>query len=225
MNRIAFACFSYLLVSPAAHAAPVSDFYRLRPATVREVVPTSQELYVPNPRARPDVTASLPTGLSEIDWNTLIAVGEKVIQLIQAGKPVVNVTRDAVSVLPAGATQWNLLNGWHAPVTKVFEVTAKNYLGMTVIDLRLKVSANYGGGLDGRGKFLANVTVVPSQIYVLWGFTCNVWSEHHDPVNLGTTADPVAGLGFDLRYDYGSAMSKETGTADYFVTGSGEITP
>lgn len=201
------------------------EFYQLSPLEIKEVVPTAQELYsdylpIPAPAPSSPATPSLIPGL---DWNTMIVIGEKIIDIIKAGKPVVNVRRDTVAVVPMGVTAWTQLSGWQAPTTKVYNVTAKNGFGMSVVDLRLKVSMNYAGGVDGRGKFLANVVVVPTSISVLWGFTCDVWTEHQDPVNLGSMENPVAGLGFDIRFRYGSTIQEQVGAQDYFVSGLGEI--
>lgn len=223
-NLFAFALAAFTLPLHSAHASDSAvnpDFYRLQPLVVKEVPPTPEEFY--SDIVAPSQNPSSTIQSQDIDWGTLITIGEKVIQLIQAGKPVTNVTRDTVAVVPSGINGWDQLSGWQAPITKVYSVTAKNYLNMTVIDLRLKVSAMYGGGLNGRGKFLANVLVVPTSIYVMWGFSCDVWSEHRDPVNVGTKANPVAGLGFDIRYQYGSVVNMQSGTQDYFVTGDGEI--
>lgn len=198
------------------------DYFRTRAPEVREVAPTPEELYSdfvvpPTVRPMPDFQGFA------IDWNSLVMIGEKIIQIVQAGKPVSNVTRAAVSVVPGGVNAWDQLSGWQAPNTKVYQVTVKNHLNMTVVDLRLKVSAMYGGSINGRGKFLANVIVVPTSVYVMWGFNCDVWTEHRDPVNLGSKDNPVAGLGFDIRYRYGSMVNEQSGTQDYFVTGAGEI--
>lgn len=201
------------------------EFYKLSPAVVREVVPTAAEIYgdylpFPEPSPAPG-TDSL--GIPGLDWGQLVTIGEKVIEIIKAGKPVVNVKRDAVAVVPMGVTAWSQLAGWQAPKTKVYQITAQNGFGINVVDMRLKVSMNYAGNIDGRGKFLANVIVVPSSISVMWGFSCDVWTEHQDPVNIGSLENPVAGLGFDIRYRYGSPFQEDVGTQDYFVSGSGEI--
>ncbi len=196
------------------------EFYQLSPAMVREVIPTAGEIYSDYlPYPAPPTDSVIPS----LDWNSMITIGEKVIEIVKAGRPVVNVRRDSVAVVPAGVTAWSQLTGWQPPATKVYQVTAENGFGMTVVDMRLKVSMNYNGGVDGRGQFLANVIVVPSSISVLWGFSCDVWAEHRDPVNIGTLEMPVAGLGFDIRYRYGSLVSEQVGTKDYFVSGSGEI--
>ncbi|HEY8280400.1 MAG TPA: hypothetical protein VIH99_12300 [Bdellovibrionota bacterium] len=210
------AVFAILTVSPAR--AEVPDYYQVLPLSVTEVSPTPEEIYS-------DYIQSFgaPPSPVAIDWSTLMLIGEKVIQLIKDGQPVVNVKRDSVSVVPVGVRGWQELNGWQPPVTKVYSVTAKNKMNMTVLDLRLKVSAMYGGGMDGRGKFLANVIVVPTTVFVRWGFHCDVWSESREPVNMGTAKSPVAGLGFDIRYRFGSPFSEENSAQDYFITGLGEI--
>ncbi len=195
--------------------------YRLQPMEIKEVVPYASELYsdflVPE--------AALPNGpeIQAIDWNAMVLIGEKVIEIVKQGKPVVNVKRDAVSVIPAGTRSWSELSGWKAPVTKVYSATVKNYLGVKVIDLRLKVSTMWGGNVKGKGQYLANAIVVPTSIYVLWGFSCDVWSENRDPVNSGSHSNPVAGLGFDIRFRYGNSLNEKIGAQDYFLKGDGTI--
>lgn len=210
-------------VASFAHAdqTHVPPAYRVGPLEVREVVPTPEELY--SDFVAPEPVAASGAEFQSIDWNQVVLIGRQVIEIIKEGKPVVNVRRDAVAAVPAGVRAWEELNGWQAPRTKVYSVTAKNYLGLTVVDLRLKVSANWGGGMNGKGKYLANVVVVPSSIYVLWGFQCDVWTENREPVNAGTKANPVAGLGFDVRFKYGNALNVQEGTQDYFVKGDGTI--
>lgn len=205
----------------SASAAESNDFYTLKPAVVKEVPPTPEELYSGS-AAIPQRPAPILQGL-DIDFGSMIEIGEKVLQLIAEGRPVTNIQNQSVSVIPSGLSTWQQLNGWQPPVTKVYSVSVQNLMGMTVIDMRIKVSANWGGGLDGRGKFLANVTMVPSSVYVMWGFTCNVWADHQDPVNVGASDNPVAGLGFDIRWQWGNVVNMQTGTQDYFVSGDGVI--
>ena len=200
----------------------IPDFYRLRPATVKEVVPTAAELYS-DFIAPPVASKQAQLDAFTLDWSTIVTIGEKIIQIVQAGKPVVNVTRDTISAVPGGVAAWTQLSGWQAPVTKVYSLTAENNLGMTIVDMRLKVSANTGGGIDGKGKFIANLVVVPSSIYVLWGFSADVFSEHQEAVNMGASDNPVAGMGFDIRYKYSSPIFTQQGTQSYFVSGDGVI--
>jgi hypothetical protein len=81
----------------------------------------------------------------------------------------------------------------------------------------------WGGNFRGRGQYLANVVVVPTQVVAQWGVTLDIWTENREPVNVGTLAEPVAGLGFDLRYRAKTWVSEVNGTQDYFITGNGEM--
>ncbi len=198
------------------------DYYKVSAVTVEETVPTAEEI-ASGYLAPTQPPVAFLDDAATLDWNTLVLVGEKLIQIIQAGKPVVNIKRDAVAALPLGVTNWQDLAGWQAPSTKVYTVKVTNYLGMDVVDLRLKVSAMWGGNRGGRGQYLANVLVVPSSIRVLWGWNLDLWSENRDPVNSGTLEAPKAGLGFDIRYRVTTMINELNGTQDYFVTGDGNI--
>ncbi len=222
MKKTTFVCLIALVSSVNAFGNQQDvNYYNVSGLTVQEVVPTPEELY--SDFLIPSGVVPAPPMIQGIDWGQMILIGEKLIDIIKAGKPVVNVRRDAVAVVPQGVNAWEQLSHWQAPTTKVYSVTAKNYLGVTVVDMRLKVSAMYGGGMNGKGKFLANVIVVPSSIRVLWGFSLDVWTENRSPVNIGSVNNPVAGLGFDVRFRYGSALVEKVGAQDYFVSGDGKI--
>lgn len=56
-----------------------------------------------------------------------------------------------------------------------------------------------------------------------FGWSCDVWSEHHGPVSIGTAHHPVAGPGGDIGYGRRLLFQDRRGGKDYFVTGLGEI--
>lgn len=212
-----------LTASVASAAEVPADYYKAKKVTVTEVVPTAAEIASGYLQPNPIENNGLLEELASIDWNAMILVGQKVIELVKAGAPVVNIKRDAVSVVPMGVQSWQQLAGWQAPVTKVYNVKVTNYLGMDVVDLRLKVSGMWGGSVDGKGQYLANVMVVPVNTRVLWGWTLDLWTENREPVNNGTLEAPRAGLGFDIRYKATTMLNELNGTQDYFITGDGKI--
>jgi hypothetical protein len=225
LTKLFVASLSLVAFSAASYAADAKTeaYYKVSKVTVKEVVPTAAEIasgYV-------DMAAAPQEGLIEelanIDWNAMVLVGQKVIELVKAGAPVVNIKRDTVSVMPMGVQTWQQLAGWQAPVTKAYNVTITNYLGMNVVDLRLKVSGMWGGNVDGKGQYLANVMVVPASTRVLWGWTLDLWTENREPVNTGSVQAPRAGLGFDIRYKATTPLNELNGTQDYFITGDGKI--
>jgi hypothetical protein len=225
MKTLILSLFLASLVSIQAKAdVSANDEAQFTIADVKmtEVVPTAAELY--SEALEPKVQPSLQTfEIAGIEWTNLVTIGEKLIEIIKAGAPVVNIKRDVVSVVPQGVTSWEQLSGWQVPITKVYEVKATNNWGSDVVKVRLKVSAMTGGGIDGRGQYVANVTIVPTEIVVQWGFSLDVWSENRPPMNMGTTAMPVAGLGFDVRYKVTSLFTQKNGTQDYFITGAGSL--
>jgi len=158
------------------------------------------------------------------DWNSILLVGNKIVDIVKANQPVVNVKRDAVSATPAGITDWQMLSGWKPPLSKNYNIVMKNKFGMEVVRVRVKVTAMWGGSAAGRGQYLANVIMVPVETYVAWGWSLDLWSENRDPVNAGTFEQPIAALGFDVRYKVKTYFNEMAGMQDYYITGDGKLT-
>lgn len=212
-----------LTASVASASEVPADYYKADKVTVTEDIPTAAEIASGYIQPSEFQNNGLLEELAGLDWNAMILVGQKVIELVKQGQAVVNIKRDAVSVMPMGVENWQQLGGWQAPVTKVYNVKVTNYLGMDVVDLRLKVSGMWGGNVNGKGQYLANVMVVPVSTRVLWGWTLDLWTENREPVNNGTLEAPRAGLGFDIRYKATTMLNELSGTQDYFITGDGNI--
>jgi hypothetical protein len=214
--------------APAAFAmgAPrpaTQDYYRVMKVTMTEDVPTAEEIassYI-DPQQQPHTFS--PLTFQSIDWNAMVMIGEKVIDLLKRGQAVVNIKRDSVSVVPAGVTTWQQLSNWQVPVTKVYNFAITNKMGMDVIQLRLKVAAMWGGGINGKGQYLANVNVIPEATRILWGWNLDLWTENHEPVNAGSVESPMAGLGFDIRYKATTLFNEMDGAQAYYLTGNGSI--
>jgi len=217
--------FALVFAAPALAADPASKsaaYHQVGGVTFEEVIPTATEIASGYLEA-PGLETLSALDLASVDWNQMILIGEKIIELVKRGTPVVNIKRNGVSVLPLGSQAWPQLAGWQVPVTRAYNLAVKNALGVKVVDLRLKVSGMWGGSLEGRGKYLANVQIVPVAVKVLWGWNLDLWTENRDPVNAGTSADPIAGLGFDVRYKVSTALNEFNGTQDYYLTGDGKI--
>lgn len=228
MKKLALSLSLSLFLSAVSYAdntladvASDSDAMKITSVSVVEEVPTADEIFegfLPQ-----NDTPNAPDDGLPFDWDKLIRIGKELIEIIKANQPVVNIKRDAVHVVPASIQNWQELTGWQMPVVRVFRVQMKNAFGNVMVDVRLKASAMWGGNYRNRGRYLANVVVVPTQIVAQWGVTLDIWSENREPVNVGTMEQPVAGLGFDLRYRAKTWVSEVNGTQDYFITGNGEM--
>lgn len=223
MKQILFVLSIALSVPAFAQETPPAAYYQVSSVTVKEVVPTAEEIASGYLLVAPQLQMGVLEDIGQMDWNALWLLGQKVIEVLKAGAPVFNMKRDAVAVVPKGLTDWQQLAGWQAPVTKAYEMKISNGLGMDVVDLRLKVSAMHGGNLNGRGQYLANVMVVPTATRVLWGWSVDLWTENRDPVNTGSLEMPTAGLGFEIRYKATTLFNEINGAQDYFVTGDGQL--
>lgn len=225
MKKLTILFVAALLAGNSALAQePVNSeaYYQVSKVTITEEIPTAEEIasgyLIP---LKP--SEGFMEELATLDWNTMVLIGEKIIEILKANAPVFNLKRDPVAVVPQGVTAWQQMAGWQAPVTKVYTLKVSNYLGMTPVEMRLKVSAMWGGNVEGRGQYLANVQVVPTQTYVMPAWTLDVWQENSQPVNNGTLESPRAGLGFEIRYKISNILNEMTGTQDYFITGDGKI--
>lgn len=163
-------------------------------------------------------------GLS-IGWSDIITIGEKVWSIVEANKPVVTVTSaPTAAALPRGVNCWSDLAGWQAPKIQSYEVSYKNGFGIEVVKFRFRLQFNYGGGSSGKGKYLANVSVMPAEINVLWGYTFNADVNVEDAVNLGTMDSPMAGLGLNLKWTVKTVLKESDNSFHFFVQGDGVST-
>ncbi len=159
---------------------------------------------------------------SDVSLNEVVNLGLQLWKIVENNKPVVNVTEaPRASALPKGADTWLQLAGWQNPSSKVFRVRFTNLYGITVIDFRYRVSYTFGGGLGGKGAYLANVSVVPADLVVAWGYKFNASVEVGDVVNAGTSLSPVAGMGLLVRWQIDTVLKHDRGTGQFFVRGDG----
>ncbi|MDZ4081296.1 MAG: hypothetical protein U1E10_00040 [Bdellovibrionales bacterium] len=158
------------------------------------------------------------------DVKKWVTLGQKLWELIRNNQPVVNVKTQTVSVLPLSKPNWTEMETWKGPAAKSYTVAAKNLYGMTVISHTYTVAFHHGGSLGGRGQFLANATIIPTNINVSWGFTLNSKVTVGQPLNTGTMANPIPGLDLGLEWSMSSVLKKSQGTDQFYVRGDGTST-
>lgn len=160
------------------------------------------------------------------DWadiNTWITLGQKVWQVIVDNKPVANVSTQRVSVLPMAQQDWAQMESWQGPAVKSFTIEAKNLYGATVMSHRYTVAFNYGGKYNGTGNFLANATIIPTEVSVSWGFTLNSQVEVGTVLNVATKANPTAAVDMQVAWKMDSVLKHFEGRETFFVRGDGSL--
>ena len=157
----------------------------------------------------------------------LIALGKKVWQIIEAGKPVVQTDFTTIHVLPKGddpEVAFYKMEGWEAPQVKSYTIRAKNKFKSDVVTFQFHLLYQAGGKLDGKGHYLTGVNITPYNVEVAWGYSLDAKSSLIAISNRGTADNPVAGATLTMVYKIKTMLKEATSSATFHVTGRGEAT-
>jgi hypothetical protein len=151
-----------------------------------------------------------------------ILLGEQLWQIVMDNKPVANVATNRVSVLPVAQQDWAQMENWQPPMLHAYKLSALNWFGKIAAAQTYTVSYNYGGQWNGVGHYLANATIIPTEIIVGWGYTLNTTVEVGTVINMATKADPIPGVDLQLRWIVESKIKHQEGRESFFVQGDGQ---
>ena len=164
-----------------------------------------------------------PLNAVELILDQIINIGKKIFNVINNGRPVVNIKLDTANALPKGLTCWSDLANWNIPQSKVYNVQYENGFGMTVVDFSYRVTYTAGGSADGVGKYITNATFMPANVSVAWGFQFDANAAIPSVFNTGSKNNPVAGMQMNMEWKVTSPVSYEQGTETYFVSGENKL--
>jgi hypothetical protein len=161
----------------------------------------------------------------------LIAIGKKIWPIIEAGKPVINVTgmAQAMSVLPSmdgtfTNAQFTKMANWSAPKVGSYRVSFKNFYNVEVAGFTYTIYFQHNGTYQEKGKYITNLRIQASEVSAAWGFDFDASSELIGVSNVGTTENPVASAIVKVAY-----TTKGLNTRRYeqsiYVDGAGTLKP
>ncbi|MCJ8278181.1 MAG: hypothetical protein MJK18_15175, partial [Bdellovibrionales bacterium] len=159
-----------------------------------------------------------------LDINQLINLGKELWQIVKDGEPELNFQSQSATAFPAQAQCLFNLTSWSIPQSRTYRVSYKNGIGSEVISMTYKLIYTFGGQFDGRGNYLANVSIHPAQIYVGWGFKFDAQVHIQDILNIGSAESPEAGMQVALEWSVGNVLNKHQSQDIYFIQGSGPLT-
>jgi hypothetical protein len=157
----------------------------------------------------------------DVSWDDIVNIGKKAWEIIEAGKPVSHIETPTANALPRGIQCWNNLEHWQAPKVQTYQVVYKNGFGMEVVRFNFRLQYTYGGGKAEKGQYLANVTILPSELNVSWGYNFDARVEVQPAVNVGTQENPIAGLELNLRWTVKTVLKTSENSFHFFVQGDG----
>lgn len=176
----------------------------------------------PAPAPKPGDTASpTPPATGNVEIGELVNLGKQIWQIILENQPVVNVSTDTANVVPQGVEGWMTLQGWSAPKAKNYRILYRNLMGVDVVDFSYRVLYTYNGNYRGKGRFLANVTIIPANLSVAWGYKFNATATVPSITNAGAENDPIGAAELLIKWDVSTPLKYQQSSVSYYVRGDG----
>lgn len=157
----------------------------------------------------------------ELIVDQIINIGKKVFAIVEAGRPVVNLKLDVATALPTGSRCWMDLQQWQVPQSKVYSMKFINNWGSEVVRMTYRVLWLPGGTVDGVGKYIGYATMAPVDLSVSWGFNLDADVAIPTVFNMGTKAEPVAGMQMNMHYSIRTPVQHTEQGQAFFVNGQG----
>lgn len=161
---------------------------------------------------------------ASVDVGTIINIAQKTWDIIKANAPVAQVKFNFANALPKGLNDSSTLTGFSDLQSRSVRIWGTNGFGATVYDVTLTAVHQFGGQYDGKGQYLETVSVIPSNLSVLWGYTVNYSVETVTTTNGGSAEQPVAKIVLHAKFKVETVMQKnETNTIFQFRGDSPEV--
>ncbi len=203
--------------TPTPAASPTSTSTTTLPSTSPS--PSSGPILI-DPTT--DINAA-STNPNKINLGQIIALGGKIWDFIITNKPNAEFDVFKTSAVPTGITSWAQLQKWSKPVSKVYRVEFTNIYGGSAGGFDYRITYFYGGSFKGKGKFLGQISVVPTNIHLKTDRTLKMKVELASIINFGSEEDPVAGAQVIITWSSPTTTRYEMYSAEYLIYGTGEL--
>lgn len=154
---------------------------------------------------------------------SIISIGQNIWKIVEAGKPSAHIVSNSVSALPKENPNWSLMTDWQGPLIKSYHMEAINKMGVKVVSMDYKIMAYYGGKFQGKGQYLANLTMITDNVSVAWGYDLQATAELMDLVNTTDEENPVPGCTLQMKWRTDTMLQHREGTHAIFVKGDGTV--
>ena len=163
-------------------------------------------------------TGELSANKDGVRLAAIINTAKATWKFIEDNEAVSNISYDYANALPEGAGLTEL-SGFSDLQYTSYRMYGKNLFGITVYDVTYTLVHQYGGSYDGEGRYLATVSVLPSNVDVLWGYTVDFTVNKVSVTNVGSAVAPVASAVMELSFKVSTIIKKHTSTLVYQFRG------
>lgn len=160
---------------------------------------------------------------SGIDLDKMATIGNKIWEFMVSHQPDATYNTLSGSVVPGGVKSWTELSGWKMPVTKIYKVTFNNLFGLEVGSFEYRINFIYGGGYQGVGQYIGQISFAPRNIQLKTDRKVNIKAELLQPVNFGTVENPLAGVQLLVTWNSPTSLRYEMGSTEFLIMGNGQI--
>mmetsp|Transcript_105762 Transcript_105762/g.256948 ORF Transcript_105762/g.256948 Transcript_105762/m.256948 type:complete len:213 (-) Transcript_105762:316-954(-) len=164
--------------------------------------------------------------LPPIDPATIVNIGKGIWDILKESKVTADVTNTttAASGVPKGTSSWTDIEGWTPSAEHRFSFSMHDPLGIPFLSYDYSISFLHSGSYNGKGKYLAEVRLVPEKIWLNWGAgSLNAHVEIREVLNSGTKESPVAGITVVHHFTHSNIFQTTEHEDVFFVKGTGEM--
>lgn len=224
-------CFSLNTAASASEAATDENYFKQGAVTV-----SSEETVT-------DLTDKdafpVPLRMEKVAGAAIVNGGVQAWNVINSGAPDANLSSSYASAIPGFSFNWANYSGWKKKEV-IYTYTITNLMQVDVIKVKYAVSFYYNGqnltGADRpsgspeaalaqrnavKGHYITNFTVRPLAMNIKWGWKFSLNVRMSDPMNIGTSDNPVAYLQSDLNYIVSTPFSTNGSMQTFGVSGLG----
>lgn len=173
-----------------------------------------------------------PTSATQLDpggFGGILNRAQWVWDVLSSNRPLVTTDFEKYAeALPKTASNAMELTGWEKPILVQVRTHALNRAQIRVATVVYAIQFSYGGRFKGRGRYLANVVVVPQRISVVPGFHVDLKAQVMAVLNFGTARNPIAVIQLLIIEKVSSMLADKTDTRSFLIRGDGkfsELTP
>lgn len=151
------------------------------------------------------------------------AFGKAIWKLLEDNQPVITIKKNQLSVMPKNINDWSRMSGFSTPKVRAYTVSIKNLYGVEVVRYDYAISFSHSGSLNGKGRYLQNITVINSYVNVLWGWNLDADFVAGEITNAGTPENPVPAVQAEIRYKVKTVTNKRQVADAFWIAGDGRI--
>ncbi|KAL0238912.1 hypothetical protein PCE1_004603 [Barthelona sp. PCE] len=166
-----------------------------------------------------------PAPPKNVNWAAVVAIGEKVYDIVEKGKPVTESKMGSISCVPPHLKD-DIFSMFGARSTSGrCTIRFKNIYSLTVARFDLRIEGYYNlQTSEHRGYYIRDAAVRLSSFECMWGYTCKA-SVKNSVINIGGSSTPTCEASMLFDYHVSTVLKHGAYSSTFRLNGrTGAIT-